>query len=129
LPLFKATSATFFTSVWKSALRETKSVSELISTTTPLLSAIAATTRPSAATRSAFLAALDRPFLRSQSTAASKSPSTAVSAALQSIMPAPVLSRSSLTRAAVIVAMIEILLSDGSTAALPTFRQAGRTRF
>ena len=34
-----------------------------------------AATRPSAATRSAFLAALERPFLRSQSTAASMSPS------------------------------------------------------
>ena len=46
--------------------------------------------RPSAATRPAFLAALDRPFLRSQSCAACMSPLLSVSAALQSIMPAPV---------------------------------------
>ena len=62
-------------------------------------------TRPSAATRPAFLAALARPFLRSQSTAASTSPSVSLSAALQSIMPAPVFSRSSFTIAAVIFAM------------------------
>ena len=56
------------TSVWNSSLRATKSVSELTSTTTPARSPIKAATRPSAATRPAFLAALDRPFLRSQST-------------------------------------------------------------
>ena len=52
---------------------------------------------PSAATRPAFFAALDRPFLRSQSTAASRLPAVSLSAALQSIMPAPVWSRSSFT--------------------------------
>src|SRR5690606_26927142 len=51
------------------------------------------------------LAALARPFLRSQSTAASTSPLVSASAVLQSIMPAPVLSRSSLTIAAVILAI------------------------
>src|SRR4029077_12872849 len=63
--------------------------------------------RPSAATRPAFLAAFDRPFLRSQSCAACMSPPLSVSAALQSIMPAPVDSRRSLTIAAVIVAIVE----------------------
>src|SRR5580700_11544696 len=52
-----------------------------------------------------FLAAAARPFLRSQSTADSMSPSVSVRAFLQSIMPAPVLSRRSFTRAAVIAAM------------------------
>ncbi len=61
--------------------------------------------RPSAATRPAFLAAFDRPFLRSQSTAASMSPSVSPSAALQSIMPAPVVSRRSLTICAVMLAI------------------------
>jgi hypothetical protein len=49
------------------------------------------------------LAAFDKPFLRSQSMAFSISPPLSVSAALQSIMPAPVLSRSSLTILALIV--------------------------
>jgi hypothetical protein len=61
--------------------------------------------KPSAAIRPAFFAALANPFLRSQSTAASRSPSLSPSAALQSIMPAPVLSRSSFTMFAVIFAI------------------------
>ena len=62
-------------------------------------------TKPSAATRSAFLAALDRPLARSQSIDASMSPLFSVSAFLQSIMPTPDFSRSSFTSAAVISAM------------------------
>src|ERR1700733_1448008 len=104
-PTSSATWAIIFTSPWKCSLRATKSVSELTSTTTPLVSLVSAAIRPSAATRPAFLAAFDRPFLRSQSCAACMSPSLSVSAALQSIMPAPVDSRRSLTIAAVIVAM------------------------
>ena len=50
----------------------------------------------------AFLAAAASPFLRNQSTASSSAPSVSVSAFLQSIMPAPVFSRSSLTSEAVI---------------------------
>jgi hypothetical protein len=50
--------------------------------------------------RPAFLSALEIPFLRSQSTASTMSPPVSISAALQSIMPAPVKSRSSLTCAA-----------------------------
>ena len=56
---------------------------------------------PSLATRPARLAACARPFLRRISTAFSMSPPDSSSAALQSIMPAPVLSRSSFTCAAV----------------------------
>src|SRR5688500_17105079 len=61
--------------------------------------------RPSAATRPAFLSALARPCLRSHSAEMSSSPLFSVSAFLHSIMPAPVRSRSSLTRDAVISAI------------------------
>jgi hypothetical protein len=96
-PAVRATLATSRTSAWKSAFLATKSVSELISTATPRPFDTATPTRPSAATRSAFLAALARPLVRSQSTAASMSPPVSVSAFLASIMPAPVESRSSFT--------------------------------
>mmetsp|Transcript_3875 Transcript_3875/g.17843 ORF Transcript_3875/g.17843 Transcript_3875/m.17843 type:complete len:413 (-) Transcript_3875:4701-5939(-) len=52
---------------------------------------------PSAATRPAFLSADAMPFLRSHLTASSMSPLHSVRAFLQSIMPAPDLSRSSFT--------------------------------
>src|SRR5262245_28173229 len=55
---------------------------------------------PSLAMRPARLAAWASPFFRRISTAFSRSPPDSSSAALQSIMPAPVLSRSSLTAAA-----------------------------
>jgi hypothetical protein len=53
---------------------------------------------PSAATLPAFFAALIAPDLRMFSIASSMSPFASVSAFLQSIMPAPVRSRSSFTR-------------------------------
>src|SRR5690349_2168747 len=105
--LWSATWAIILTRPWNCSLRATKSVSELTSTTTPLVPDVTAPIRPSAATRPAFFAAFDRPFLRSQSWAAVMSPEVSVSAALQSIMPAPVDSRSSLTIAAEIVAIVE----------------------
>ncbi len=73
-PAVSATLATSRTSAWKSAFLATKSVSELISTATPRPVVTATPISPSAATRSAFLAALARPLVRSQSTAASMSP-------------------------------------------------------
>src|ERR1700688_840572 len=79
----------------------------------PLFAASATPTRPSAATRPAFFAAFAKPFLRSQSTATSIFPSVSVNAALQSIMPAPVFSRSSFTICGVIFA-IAIPLGGGS---------------
>ena len=78
------------TRAWKSWLRATKSVSLLTSTRAPRRPAASSPIRPWEATRPAFLAAAASPFLRSQSTAASKSPADSVSAVLQSIMPAPV---------------------------------------
>src|SRR5215471_9084185 len=102
VPTSIATWAIIFTRPWNRSLRATKSVSELTSTTAPLVPARTAPIRPSAATRPAFLAAFASPFLRSQSTPASMSPPVSFNAALQSIMPAPVFSRSSLTISAVI---------------------------
>jgi hypothetical protein len=76
----------------------------------PLSPSTVTPTRPSAAVRPAFFAAAARPLVRSQSIAASMSPPVSPSAFLQSIMPAPVRSRSSFTVAAVISAMSHILL-------------------
>src|SRR5580704_7105844 len=109
VPAVSAISAIILTRPWNRSLRATKSVSELTSTTTPLVAPTAAPIRPSAATRPAFLAALASPFLRRWSTAFSMSPSVSASADLQSIMPAPVRSRSSLTIGAVILAIGEFL--------------------
>ena len=89
----------------KLSLRATKSVSALTSTIAATCGAEATPINPSAAPRPARFAAAAKPFLRSQSTAASTSPLLSVSAFLQSIMPAPVLSRRSFTSAAVISAM------------------------
>src|SRR5215217_3363937 len=94
------------TMFWNCSLRATKSVSEFTSTTDAVVPLVATPTRPSAATRSAFLAALARPRVRSQSTAASMSPLVSARAFLQSIIPTPVESRSCLTRLAVISTMI-----------------------
>ena len=86
----------------KSSFLATKSVSEFSSTRAPPEVA----TSPAVASRSApRLAALAAPLVRSTSTAASKSPSASSSAFLQSIIPAPVVSRSFLTSAAVKFAM------------------------
>src|ERR1700720_352350 len=57
-----------------------------------------APTEPSEATRPARFAACAIPFSRSHTAAFSRSPLLSASAFLQSITPAPVLSRSSLTR-------------------------------
>src|SRR5947209_2934624 len=61
---------------------------------------------PSAAMRPAFFAAFASPFLRSQSTANSRLPLVSVRAALQSIIPAPVFSRSSFTICEVTLAIV-----------------------
>src|SRR3546814_8493645 len=71
----------------------------------------------------AFLAAAARPLVRSQSIDASMSPWFSASAFLQSIMPAPVRSRSSLTRAAVISAM-GISFQKGRARNRPAVRRA-----
>ena len=70
---------------------------------------------PSAAMRDAFLSAEAMPFLRSHTTASSRSPPHSPSAFLQSIMPAPDLSRSSLT------CLAEIPAVDAAGAAASSF--------
>src|SRR5262245_34228965 len=62
--------------------------------------------RPSRASRSAFLAAAARPFSRRMAVALSRSPSASVRARLQSMKPAPVRSRNSLTSPAEMSAML-----------------------
>src|SRR5580765_1004049 len=69
-------------------------------------------TDPSLVTRVAFLAATETPFLRRTTTAASKSPLASVRACLQSIMGAPVFSRSSLTCAAEIFTVVALILAE-----------------
>src|ERR1700722_9227936 len=91
----------------------------------PLVGASATPMSPSAAIRPAFLAAFASPFLRSQSTAVSRSPPLSPSATLQSIIPAPVLSRSSFTMLAVMFAMSvgpHLLLGAGN----PRFDASGK---
>src|SRR6187402_1966712 len=105
-PDSSATLATSLVNWMNCSLREEKSVSLLTSTRTALPAFCATAMRPSAATRSAFLSALARPFLRSHSIAASMSPLFSTSAFLHSIMPTLERSRSSLTRLAVISAMV-----------------------
>src|SRR5919106_2109680 len=83
----------------KSSVFATKSVSQLISTMAPIRPPpwMYASTTPSEAARPARLAAAAWPRSRRSSTARSKSPSASWSARLESIIPAPVSSRSRLT--------------------------------
>ncbi len=96
--------------VWKSSLRDTKSVSELSSTSAPNVPETLIATKPSEATRPDFFAAAARPLVRNQSIAASISPFVSLSAFLQSIMPAPDFSRSSFTNAAVTLIIIFLIV-------------------
>src|SRR6185312_5416644 len=107
-PLSSAALATWPTNFWNCSLRPTKSVSALTSITAPRVPLAVTPTRPSAAIRPAFFDAADKPLVRSQSIAFSRSPWTSFSAFLQSIMPAPVFSRSSLTSDAVISAILQL---------------------
>ena len=97
---FKMICATLSTNSRKASPLATKSVSQLTSKTTvlPHFGQTTANAKPSAAIRSAFLAAFAKPFSRSQSAALSKSQSLASKAPLQSIKPAPVRSRNTLIK-------------------------------
>src|SRR5580692_9334432 len=96
---------------WNSGVLATKSVSQFSSTSTPSwVPWSSAVTKPLAAVRAARLPASLTPLTRSSSTAFSKSPSVSASAFLQSIMPAPVWSRSRLTSVAVKFAMSSSLV-------------------
>src|SRR5437763_8133952 len=100
-----------FTSAWNFSFLAVKSVSQLTSTSTPIFPPrwMYDPTAPSVALRPAFLPAVARPFWRSQSVAFSMSPPVSSSAFLQSIIPAPVFSRSSLTIADVTSAKFLLL--------------------
>jgi hypothetical protein len=106
LPEAFAVAAIVATKFWKSLLRLTKSVSLLTSTMVTLAVAlfVYTATKPSEASLSALLAARAFPLARNQSIAFCRSPltSSAARAFLQSIMGAPDVSRSCLTRAALI---------------------------
>ena len=104
-PTSSATSAIILTRPWKWSLRATKSVSELTSTTTPLLPATDDADQAFGGDAAGLLGGLGEALLAQPVDRASMSPLVSVSAALQSIMPAPVFSRSSFTIAAVIVAI------------------------
>src|SRR5262245_36462825 len=88
-----------FTSPWNASVFATKSVSQFTSIRTPSFDPgwMYADTTPSRAVRPARLAAAARPFFRRYSTAACTSSLLAASASLQSMTPAPVRSRNSLT--------------------------------
>jgi hypothetical protein len=104
--LFSATSSAIsFTKSWNISFLETKSVSEFTSTIAAVLPFTATEANPSAAMRSFFFAAFAIPFSRKRSTAFSMSPSTSTNAFFASIIPTPVISRSSFTILAVTSAM------------------------
>ena len=110
-----AAAATSWANVWNSSPLATKSVSLLtsaIATAAPS-GDVSRVTTPSAATRPARLSALAAPDLRINSTATSMSPPASTSAFLQSIMPAPVRSRSSRTSAALISIGIGLAIRAG----------------
>ena len=86
-----------------SSFFETGSVSQPTATIVPVVPPIVTSTIPSEVSRPARLPACAMPFSRSRRRAASRSPSASSSARLPSIIPAPVWSRSSLTRLAGIV--------------------------
>ena len=127
-PTASAICVTAVTKAWKLSLRATKSVSAFTSTIAARPGDETTPTRPSAATRPDFFAAAARPLVRSQSTAASMSPPASVSARLQSIMPAPVLSRSSFTRAAVISGIVQSPIAPGLDPGLRRWRLPRESR-
>jgi hypothetical protein len=91
----------------------TKSVSQLVSSSAPVVPLIEAVTTPSAVMREAALPALLPSLMRSSSSAFSMLPSASVRAFLHSIIGASVLPRSSATMLAVIAAIL-ILVSFSS---------------
>ena len=97
-------SATSLENFMKSSFLATKSVSQFTSTRIPFFrSALTALEIiPSPASRPAFFAAEATPFLRRIEIASSKSPLVSANARLQSIRPAPVFSRKSITASFVI---------------------------
>ena len=105
--LFSAISlATAFVKARNESFFETKSVSQLTSTSAPVVPSTKAATTPSAVTRDAALPALLPSLTRSSSSAFSMSPAASVKALLHSIIGASVLARSSATMLAVIADIV-----------------------
>src|ERR687897_117381 len=109
----------------KSVPFATKSVSQFSSTTAPVPSSTTTSTAPSCAARPARFAAPARPWARSQSLAASRSPSVASSARLQSSMPAPVCLRRAAMSFAEISAITASALARGRVGRLLRDRLGG----
>ena len=103
-----AWSATSLTKFWKSSFLATRSVSEFTSTILAVLpsSLTLIFTAPSAAILPAFLLAAASPFSLKYTMAFSMSPAVSTNAFLQSIMPTPVFSLSSLISLVVIAIII-----------------------
>ncbi len=104
-PSWKTLSSAFSANARNSSLFDTGSVSQPTATIAPTPASERTSTRPSVVSRPARLPACAIPRSRRRIRAASRSPSVSCSARLQSIIPAPVSSRSSLTRAAEISAI------------------------
>src|SRR5271166_3113535 len=112
-PLVSAARAISPATCWNRSVLATKSVSQLSSTSTPAsVPFISAATSPLAAVRVARLVTSLAPFRRRISTAFSMLPSASSRARLQSIIPAPVWSRSRFTSAVVKFAMSLVSLSS-----------------
>ena len=105
VPTESATSAIIFTRPWNRSLRATKSVSELTSTTTPLVPLHLHADQAFGSNAAGLLRRLGQAFLAQPILGRGHVAVGLVSAALQSIMPAPVDSRSSLTIWALIFAI------------------------
>ena len=116
-PRSSATSAIIFTRPWNRSLRATKSVSELTSTTTPLVPVDGDADQAFGGDAAGLLGGLGEALLAQPVDCALHVAFGLPSAALQSIMPAPVVSRSSLTICAVIFAMLMHLRSRMTDAA------------
>src|SRR5437588_3623600 len=115
-PPASTASSTLRAKARNSSLFETGSVSEPTATIVPLLPSAAtrSITLPSVVARPARFAAVAMPCSRRSRLAASRSPFVSCSARLQSIIPAPVWSRSSLTSFAEISAIGALLCVCGS---------------
>src|SRR5579875_374740 len=111
----RAALAILAASSWNCSFFATKSVSQFSSTMTPsVVPSSSAVIRPLPAVRAARLPASLTPLRRRISTACSKSPSASARAFLQSIIPAPVCSRSRFTSAAEKFAMSWFLARQSS---------------
>ncbi len=107
-PVSSAASAIIFTSPWNRSLRATKSVSEFTSTRTPLFADDRDADQAFGGDPPGLFRGLGQPFLAQPVDRGFEIAAAFVSAALQSIMPAPVWSRSSFTMDALMFVVIDV---------------------